>query len=162
MAKKMFISGLIMIFCAGASGQLKKDNDVLLSTHVFGFLEDRDNIHIAVRKPEAEILIFDIDSLGKIASIHLYSDQEQRDVSFSILKQLKPIDLSDLTFTNWENAAVILPVVTVSEQSSFPKDYGYIAKINWAMPHIHIQGQTVLINPIFHLMPQAKKQKNGL
>jgi len=150
MQRKLIFTGLLFLSLA-SSGQTKKDDDVALMIEVFSFLQDRDKVEIPGRKPEAELLFFDIDSSGKVSNVHLFLEEGKIDVSYTILKELRPCDLNKLTFLTWKNKVVILPVITFSEHSP---SQDYISKINWAMPRKSEQGQTVMIMPVFYRMPE--------
>src|SRR6185369_2974834 len=105
MQRKLIFTGLLFLSLA-SSGQTKKDDDVALMIEVFSFLQDRDKVEIPGRKPEAELLFFDIDSSGKVSNVQLFVEEGKIDVSYSILKELSPCDLSKLTCLTWKNNVV--------------------------------------------------------
>ena len=111
--KRFFVTVFALALCLfnyAQSLSKKEINDLQTTIRLFldkqgAFVKDH-----SPRKPEVILLLLDIDSIGRVADIHLLMDIRNRDTVGTALAKLSATD-----FTNWRpdscrNKVVIQPI----------------------------------------------------
>ncbi|MEO7922580.1 MAG: hypothetical protein ABIR30_02810 [Chitinophagaceae bacterium] len=72
---------------------------------------------------EALICILAIDNSGKVSSIHLLSDEKNRDSAFAIFNRMTPNDFGNWHVKKCQGKTIMIPItVSASDKPSYVKD----------------------------------------
>lgn len=74
------------------------------------------------RPSEAFFVILDIDSLGNVITVHLFTE-ETKDSGYAIMKNLKPIKFKDWKEEEFKLRSVVIPVIVLGKDQE--RNYVY-------------------------------------
>ena len=70
-----------------------------------------------IRRPSEYIIcMLEVDSMGKIATIHLFADEENKGKTYLILSKMTPELFAKYTFPNAKGKTISLPIVSMSPE----------------------------------------------
>lgn len=98
-----------------------------LSTHMAA---QKNDVLTKNRKSEYLLLFFEIDSLGKVKSIHIMNDSRNIDSTYSAFSKVKAEDLGDWINSQYKNKTIILPIIS-SRFIYRETDRTYVEKNGW-------------------------------
>jgi hypothetical protein len=162
MSKKVFFSLICLFhFLTAFTQSLDKNEIYHLQALIINFLSDQDNMPNAKTKRSSEFMVclLQLDSSGKIYNIYIFSDDKNKDSTYSYLSRMTPIIFNGWKSEKCKGKTLLMPVVSIAHGKSpaymknliderYVKPIGVISETN----------KLIIVTPLQYAPPYTERE----
>lgn len=114
----LFICGIVISVSLHSQSLGREGSEFVNKIITFYYNQDTAEIS-AAGKTEAFLLVFDIDSAGKVARINLLGEDKYKDSTYNILSRLRPADFGNWKSEGCKGKTILVPIARFGGSMDF-------------------------------------------